>query len=242
MRAGERSALEGLLGVLKPGLAVEIGVAQGGSTRRLAAHAGDVHAFDVVAEAREAASGLSNVTVHIGDSGQTVPAALEAFAAEGRHVDFALVDGDHSAEGVRRDAASLLASPACARTVIVFHDAANDEVRAGLGAAGLERHPKVGLALLDFVPGYLVAEGERRLEIWNGLALVVLDAAREGPPYVERQFFDAAALLGEARRARSKRLPSPPESRASERAPRAAAFTAGALLGGALASLRRRRR
>ncbi len=50
MRYGERFALEGILESLKPRLAIEIGTAQGGSLRRIAAHAEEVHSFDIVPE------------------------------------------------------------------------------------------------------------------------------------------------------------------------------------------------
>ena len=119
------------------------------------------------------------MTVHIGDSRETLPAVLAQFAAAGRHVDFALVDGDHTAEGVQRDMTALLDSDACATTVIAIHDTANDIVARGLDAMDLRHHPKVALCMLDFVPGYIVVEGHEAysLDAWNGLGLVILDPA-----------------------------------------------------------------
>ena len=84
-----------------------------------------------------------------------LPQTLRALQEQHKQVDFALVDGDHSAEGVRRDAQALLEADACAKTVVVFHDAANEDVRAGLEAMRFCEQPRVALALLDFVPGYL---------------------------------------------------------------------------------------
>jgi 2-polyprenyl-3-methyl-5-hydroxy-6-metoxy-1,4-benzoquinol methylase len=195
MRFGERCALEGLLSFLKPDLSIEIGTAQGGSLHRVAAHSNEVHSFDIVSEVSDMGQRFPNVQFHIGDSASLVPELLAALADRGRNVDFALVDGDHSAEGVQRDARALLDAHACRQTVIVFHDAANDEVRAGLEALRLADHPKVALALLDFVPGYIVANGPRRLEIWNGLALVILDESRRGNgAFVDSEMYDAAAL------------------------------------------------
>ncbi len=46
MAHGERFAIEGLLTVLEPDLALETGTAEGGSLRRLAAHSREVHAFE----------------------------------------------------------------------------------------------------------------------------------------------------------------------------------------------------
>ena len=61
---------------------------------------------------------------------------------------------------------------------IVFHDSVNVEVRAGLEDLDLPEHPKVALALLDCVPGYLVQAHADEAR-FNGLALVVLDAVRD---------------------------------------------------------------
>jgi SAM-dependent methyltransferase len=194
MKFGERCALEGIVSVLKPDLAIEIGTAQGGSLARVAAHSQETHSFDLVGEVA-APDELDNVHFHVGDSAELLPNVLSEFAGAGRNVDFVLVDGDHSSEGVQRDARALLDSDACSRTVVVFHDAANEEVRAGLEALDLAAHPKVALVSLDFVPGYVVAEGVRRFEIWNGLALAVLDESRRGAAaLVDTEIYDAAAL------------------------------------------------
>jgi hypothetical protein len=198
MHYGERFALEGLLQSLRPRLSIEIGRAEGGSLRRIAAHSETVHSFDLVEEPRELREELTNVEFHTGDSASQVPEALERLSSEGAHVDFALVDGDHSSEGVRKDAEALLAADCCRTTAIVFHDAANDDVRAGLEAVGFETHPKVAMVMLDFVPGFLVENGPYRGHIWNGLGLVVLGDGG-GPPVTERDRFDAAMIARTAR-------------------------------------------
>jgi cephalosporin hydroxylase len=176
MSFGERFALEGLLSQLAPALAIEIGTAEGGSLRRVAAHAREVHSFDIEPKVAELREELPNVVFHIGDSAELLPATLAELAAARRNVDFALVDGDHSSEGVERDARALLDSDACRETTIVFHDTANDDVRAGLARLDLLSHPKVAACFLDFVPGYLCRPDHPRFPsgIWNGLGLVVL--------------------------------------------------------------------
>lgn len=88
-------------------------------------------------------------------------------------------------------------------------------MRAGLEDVGFAEHPKVALAALHFVPGYVVGEGPRRDEIWNGLALVVL-GARTGPraggddeslpaAHVYRKFRDGRVGELEERLARAER-------------------------------------
>ena len=98
MAPGERAALTGLLASMRPRLAIEIGTGQGGSLRCISAYSGHTHAFD----ARPPDPGLdelTNVTFHTGNSHLLLPEALAQFAQRGESVDFALVDGDHSAGG-----------------------------------------------------------------------------------------------------------------------------------------------
>ena len=175
MSYGERAAFEGILSQVKPRLAVEIGTAQGGSLQRVAAHSDEVHSFDLVAPPDEVAD-LENVTFHTGDSHQLVNDYLHQAADRQRSVDFVLIDGDHSADGVRRDIVDVLGSDAVTGTVIVLHDTLNPEVRRGIEAAGIADHPKVALFELDLVPGYLARREPYRLQMWGGLGVIVVDA------------------------------------------------------------------
>ena len=186
MSYGERSAFEGLLAQLKPGLAVEIGTAQGGSLKRIAAYSDEVHSFDLVPPPDEVAQ-LENVVFHTGDSHVLVNEYLAQATAEGRSIDFILIDGDHSADGVRRDIVDVLASGAVTRTVIVLHDTLNPVVREGIEAAGIPEHEKVALFELDLVPGYLARSEPYRLQMWGGLGVIVVDAeARLAAPEMLR--------------------------------------------------------
>lgn len=199
MSLGERVAIEGLLSAIKPELAVEVGTAEGGCLRRIALHSDEVHSFDLVTPS---VPGLpDHVHLHTGDSHVLLPQVLEGFAAAARNVDFALVDGDHSAEGVRRDVEALLASPAVADTVIVAHDTGNEEVRRGLDAVAYDAYPKVAHVDLDLVPGHLGA-GRFPGELWYGLGIIVVDAAR--PAYgsgsaIQRERHHGGQLLALAR-------------------------------------------
>lgn len=193
MSYGERAALEGALAALEPRLAVEIGTAQGGALARIATYSAEVHSFDRV---EPEVSVPDHVTLHTGDSHVLLPAFLAQLAERGRQVDFALVDGDHSADGVRRDIEDLVASPAVERTVIVLHDTVNEEVRAGIDA--VDWPTKVSYVDSDWVPGHLWAEEYLRDELWGGLGLVLVDPADPGPRH-EDKYHPTAALLAVAR-------------------------------------------
>jgi hypothetical protein len=100
----------------------------------------------------------------------------------GTNVDFALVDGDHTAAGVERDVRDLLASDAIRSTVVVFHDTMNDEVRAGLRRIDYAAEPKVACCDIDFVAGQLNHGGDFHNQLWGGLGVMVVDSenARAG--------------------------------------------------------------
>jgi Methyltransferase domain len=239
MQAGERFAIEGLLTQLRPRLAVEIGTFQGGSLRRIALHAEHVHAFDLDPAVSELAPDFPNVTFHIGDSAETLPAALSELEREGRHVDFALVDGAHTREAVRSDGSALLESGACRQTVIVFHDSAHAGVRAGLDDLSLADHPKVAAVMLDLVPGLVVAEHEDETllgQSFNGLGLVVLDADRDPTA----RAYDAPEFVRTPDLHRAHRAAARPQRTPRSRVALAAA--AGAVVGAAGAALALRER
>jgi cephalosporin hydroxylase len=181
MSFGERAALEGVLAQLRPGLAVEIGTAEGGSLERIAAHSTEVHSIDVTHEPVTRTL-PSHVAFHTGFSGELLTPLLESFVAAGRQLDFALVDGDHSYEGVRADIASLLASDATARCAILVHDTMNAEIRAAIESLQLDNYAKIVYYELDFVPGYMYRDGECSGAVWGGLGLLLTDLDRS-PDY-----------------------------------------------------------
>jgi hypothetical protein len=154
MSYGERATIEGMLSMIQPRLSLEIGRAEGGSLRRLAEHSKQVLSFDIVSGPDELGN-LANVRILTGDSHVLLPRELDRLTTEGAYVDFVLLDGDHSADGVRTDMEDLLSSPAVSRTVILAHDTLNEEVRCGLGSVDFDAHAKVSWVDLDFIPGYV---------------------------------------------------------------------------------------
>ena len=130
----------------------------------------------------ELAGEFDNVTFHIGDSAELLPQVLAELGREAATSTSRSSTPRTRATRCAATAPRCSAADACRQTVIVFHDSANAEVRAGLEDLELAEHPKVALALLDCVPGYLVqAHADDSLigQAFNGLALVVLDADRD---------------------------------------------------------------
>jgi hypothetical protein len=166
MMPSERVALAGLLSALRPTVSIEIGIAAGGSLDPISAWSDAVHAFDFVRHDDVTSERFPNVTFHIGDSHELLPPLLKQLAAAGKPVDFVLVDGDHTAEGVRRDLEDLLSSPSLDRSVIVLHDTLNERVRAGLESVDYSRYDKVNFIDLDFLPGRVFREPPWQNRSW----------------------------------------------------------------------------
>jgi hypothetical protein len=202
MTLGERAALEGVLSQRKPQLAIEIGTAERGGLRRIAAHAGEVHFFELITP-QAPLDEIPNVTLHTGDSRQLVPEMLQRFAEEGRNVDFVFVDGRQSADGVRGNLDDLLSSSAVADTVILVHNTANEQVRSGLDAVHYAAYPKVAHVNLDFVPGYMSRDPDHLHELDGGLGIVMVNAARTAyfpaVPVVEDRYYEAGHLYPQIR-------------------------------------------
>ena len=196
MSPGERAALEGLLVQLSPDLSIEIGTAEDGSLQRLAAYSREAHAIDLTDQLL--APLPANATFHNGDSKVVLPDALERFAAEGRNVDFVLVDGDHTEDGVRSDLTNLLDSEAVRRTIILLHDAFNPDVRRGIESVSLASNAKVVGFDLDFVPGRLAKAGPFADQLLGGFALVIVDepTALTGARTVELGFWSLRPRAG----------------------------------------------
>ena len=110
MSFGERAALEGILCALEPRLAVEVGTYEGGSLRYLARRCEHVHTIDLYDLVDDPAR-FANVTFHHGDSRILLPELLGGLEADGGRVDFVLIDGDHSAEGVSGDLMACSSRP-----------------------------------------------------------------------------------------------------------------------------------
>ena len=221
MRPSERAAFICVLIELSPEIAIVVGIYLGGSLRRLAARADRVHALDLNPPSEELTS-LSNVTFHVGDSHQLLPQLLDELSAQDANVEFVLLDGDHSAAGIKRDVEDLLSSPAISRSVILVHDAANHEVRAGLEAVDYRASPKVTWVDLDWLPGYVSKQGPIAGEAWGGLGLIVVDADHgpsAGPAQIANDAYPIAQLFERVReledvntrlvRSRSWRLTAP---------------------------------
>ncbi len=91
-------------------------------------------------------------------------------------LQFVLIDGDHSEEGLRNDINDLLRYRPTAPLYIVMHDSFNPDCRRGIRGAKWAANPHVHLVELDYVSGRLMPKDEdgSYRQMWCGIALAVL--------------------------------------------------------------------
>jgi hypothetical protein len=175
MAPAEQIALIFLLEQLRPKIAIEIGTAYGGSLQALSRYCERVYSIDIDPNVPTRFAGkFPNVEFLIGPSDQMLPPLLKNLQREKAPLAFALVDGDHSTEGVRKDIDHLLQFRPSVPLYIIMHDSFNPECREGLRRAQWPSNPHVHVVELDFVAGIVNPSPAFRGEQWGGLALAVL--------------------------------------------------------------------
>jgi len=175
MNHSERMALTALLMRHKPQCSIEIGTYKGGSLSLIYQLSRCVYSLDIDPSIPEKFGYFKNVTFLTGSSTISLPLLLKALDSEGVPVDFILIDGDHSAEGIKRDLNSVLAYVPKRPLFVMLHDSFNPECRRGMLEASWDTSPYVQWVDLDFVPGRIVENGSSSDgEQWGGLALAYL--------------------------------------------------------------------
>jgi hypothetical protein len=193
MSNAERFALEGILRRMKPALSLEIGTYQGGSLQVISQNSHKVISVDIDPDiASNLAQHFNNVEFRSGDSKSLLPDIVADLNRCGRHVDFVLIDGDHSEDGVRRDIEAILKLKVTKRVVILMHDGFNPDCRTGMRSAHWESCPHVHYLELDFTMGNFHAQAHDTADarsMWGGFACAVLEPElRDGPLEIsERQ-------------------------------------------------------
>lgn len=165
MSPAERLAILGLLELLRPQRALEIGFGYGGFTRVLSRYAGEVHTVDTHERVLGIERELPNVRAWHARSDVVWP----ELARGGRRFEFCLLDGDHSRAGARSDLEAAIPLV----DVIVMHDTGNPECRSGYADA-LAAHDVY--ANLDWVDGRIQVDGP-----WGGFGVVLTGYPRSQP-------------------------------------------------------------
>lgn len=178
MSNADRLAISGILARQKPCLSIEVGCYKGGSLQVISSYSTKVHSLDIDPGVAALGKQFSNVEFHIGSSRETLPELVVHLNRLGQSVEFALVDGDHSSEGVRADINSLLNLNVDRRLVILMHDPFNPDCRHGIRTADWASNPHVHYVELDFTVGNFHSPAHDTAtegSMWGGLACAILE-------------------------------------------------------------------
>lgn len=175
MTDAERSCLIMLLREIRPEVSIEIGTFNGGSLSVLSRFSKQVYTFDIDPTSRERfGQRFPNVEFITGRSQDTLPPLLNRLATENAPLEFVLIDGDHSRNGVRDDIENLLRYKPVKPLFVVMHDSFNPDCRQGMLDAKWAASPYVHSVELDFVPGRLSLFADKSLQMWCGFALALM--------------------------------------------------------------------
>ncbi len=177
----EKHTFISLVQQLKPETVIEIGNADGGSLQVLAKLVPKVYAIDLDKRVHDKLKPqFPKVEFHTGDSKEILPALLKKIQQQHEKLGLILIDGDHSAEGVKADINAILNNYIpVTKLVILFHDSFNPDCRKGIIAAGWQQCPYVHFIDVDYVPGgYVNIPYNGKMQhrtMWGGLSLAILE-------------------------------------------------------------------
>lgn len=150
----EKFAFWCLLEKARPEVAIEVGTYKGGSLQSIARASRQVYSIDISPSCKdELGKQFDNVEFLTGDSRAILPKLLDQIQTRKENLGFVLIDGDHTADGVRSDIDCILTYVPTCPVYVVFHDSFNPECRRGIVSAAWARCPYVHFVEIDFVPG-----------------------------------------------------------------------------------------
>ena len=150
----EKFGLASLLRAAQPEVAMEIGTYKGGSLQLISAHSEKAYSIDISPDPRDTLSDyFRNVEFLTGKSDLLVPEVLRQVRERGENLGFVLIDGDHSAPGVRSDIEAVLRHKPTTPVYVVIHDSFHPPCRKGILDASWQECPYVHYIEVDFIPG-----------------------------------------------------------------------------------------
>ena len=207
MQHEERLALVFLLSKIRPVCAIEIGTANGGSLSVISRFSQKVYTLDVDPTCSQRLGGqFPNVEFITGKSQNTLKPLLQHLKEAGARLEFVLIDGDHTGNGVRQDIEHLLSFQPTRPLFVVMHDSFMPAVRRGILEASWETNLYVHFVEVDFLSGRI--EPDNKMTCGFALA-IMLPYQRTGKvlTHTDRELLYRKVLKGATNRPRlMKRL------------------------------------
>ncbi|MEO6901991.1 MAG: class I SAM-dependent methyltransferase [Bacteroidia bacterium] len=199
MTRNERYCFTKLVEKLKPKISIEIGSYNGGSLQVLSKHSEKVYSIDIDTTLKERLKGkFENVTFLTGDSKEILPKLIKELQQNNESIEFALIDGDHSALGVKADIEIMTSYIPVTGLNILLHDSFNPECRNGMIAVNYKENKYIHYVELDYISGVFEPNGALKNEMWGGFGhIVLLNEQRKGELQIhqsQKKLYDIAYL------------------------------------------------
>lgn len=173
MNQAEKILLFYFLERIKPEMSIEIGTHYGGSLKPISDFSKKVYSFDVY-HGNVNKKNFSNVKFITGNSRETVPKIIAKLNQSKKHLEFVLIDGDHSKYGVKSDIENILKYEPKKPLYILMHDSFNPICRSGMLEADWKKSPYVHFVDVDFLHGTMYEKESFGSQLWHGFALAIL--------------------------------------------------------------------
>lgn len=178
MTRAEQAVLLETLRIIKPKCAIEIGTFNGGSLQVISKYSEKVYAVDLTPSYRdECCEEFTNVNYLVGDSKKIIPELVREINNNNEVVEFVLIDGDHSKNGVLEDITNILKLIPKSAITVILHDSFNPNCRAGIKAYDYNANLYVHYVEIDYVTGAFNHDGLYR-EMWGGFACIKMSAEK----------------------------------------------------------------
>ena len=184
MSRSEKYCLIEVLRKLKPEVSIEIGTYKGGSLQVLSKYSKKVHSIDISSEPQKILkSKFNNVSFEIGNSYNLLNDLILRIESENQKVEFILIDGDHSRQGVKNDIEAILSHKFNNPLTIIIHDSFNPQCRKGIKSIDYKRFKNIEHIDLDYITGSFSPNKDYK-EMWGGFAIIRIDYNKKMNPKV----------------------------------------------------------
>lgn len=175
MSRAEKYCLIHLLENLKPEYSIEIGTYKGGSLQVLSKYSKNVYSIDIDSEPKQTLKNqFDNVIFKVGKSHNVIKSVVEEIESKNGKLNFILVDGDHSKNGVKKDLESILSHNYKYPLTIILHDSFNPQCRLGMKSIDYSKYNSIDHIDLDYIHGCF-SPNKNYKEMWGGFAIIKIN-------------------------------------------------------------------
>jgi len=195
MSRAEKYCLIHLLENLKPEYSIEIGTYKGGSLQVLSKFSKKVYSIDIDSEPKHTLKNqFDNVIFKVGKSHDIIKNVIEDIESKNGKLNFILVDGDHSKDGVKKDLECILSCNLKHPLTVILHDSFNPQCRSGMKSINYKKYNFIEHIDLDYIHGCFSPNTNHR-EMWGGFAIIKINPKIKKPNFKitqsQKMLFDA---------------------------------------------------